>query len=96
MSVADRHFPVTKKRVGNILPWNMLARWDTATRQKALDGIRNRPLLETRAEEFIRTVSLGTVSTNTFRRRIHNFALDMNWPPIPLPPKPLASEASSS
>jgi integrase len=31
----------------------------------------------------------GTVATNVFLRRIHNFALDMNWLPCPIIPRKL-------
>jgi integrase len=54
-------------------------RWLWATSDKAFDLIRNRPLFETRAEHFLRVLEVGTISTNVFLRRIHNFVLDMNW-----------------
>src|SRR5262245_28959118 len=49
-------------------------RWIVATKDKALAGIRNLPLLETRAEHFLRALEKGKVSTNIYLRRIHNFA----------------------
>ena len=39
--------------------------------------IRNRPILETQLIHFQKVLSSGTVSTNIFLRRIHNFAIDM-------------------
>ena len=53
----------------------------------AFDIIRNIPILETNATHFLRVLEAGTVSTNVFLRRIHNFALDMSWLPWPVLPK---------
>jgi hypothetical protein len=33
------------------------------------------------AEHFLRVLAVGTVSTNVYLRRLHNFALDMGWLP---------------
>jgi len=52
-------------------------------KDKAFDLIRNLPILETHSAHFLRVLELGTVSTNVYLRRIHNFALDMNWLPWP-------------
>jgi integrase len=41
-------------------------------------------LIDTRAEHFLSLFNTGTVSTNIFLRRLHNFALDMNWLPAPI------------
>jgi hypothetical protein len=54
-------------------------RWKVAARDPAFDPIRNKPLVETRAEHFLRVLKAGTVSTNVYLRRLHNFALDTNW-----------------
>jgi len=59
-------------------------RWLVAVKDKALDLIRHRPVLETRAEHFLRVLEAGSVSTNVYLRRIHNFALDMTWLPWPV------------
>jgi len=56
-------------------------RWDRAIKDKAFDLLRDRPLLETRAEHFLDSLRQGTVSTNVHLRKLHNFALDMNWLP---------------
>jgi hypothetical protein len=55
------------------------ARWLSAIRDTAFDSIRNQPVLGTTAEQFLRVLENGTISTNVFLRRTHNFALDMNW-----------------
>jgi integrase len=62
-------------------------RWLTAIKDKAMDSIRDRVLLETQAEHFLKVLESGSISTNIFLRRIHNFALDMSWLPWPVLPK---------
>jgi len=62
-------------------------RWEVARKDPAFDLIRPLTLLETRAEHFLRVLEAGTVATNVFLRRIHNFALDMNWLPCSLIPR---------
>jgi integrase len=63
------------------------ARWRTAIQEAAFNPIRTLPLLETRAEHFLRVLEGGSVSTNNYLRRMHNFALDMDWVPWPVLPK---------
>ena len=62
-------------------------RWETAIKDKAFDSIRNKVVLETQAEHFLRVLENGSISTNIYLRRVSNFALDMNWLPWPLLPK---------
>ena len=62
-------------------------RWLAATKDKCFDGLRHLPLLESRPEHFLRALESGKVSTNVFLRRIHNFALAMNWLPVPVIPR---------
>lgn len=62
-------------------------RWKTAIKDRAFDSIQDLPVLETRAEHFLRVLERGCVSTNIYLRRIHNFALDMSWLPWPVLPK---------
>jgi hypothetical protein len=54
-------------------------RWKVAARDPAFNAIRDKPLVETRAEHFLAALKAGTVSTNVYLRRLHNFALDMSW-----------------
>ncbi|HEY3852941.1 MAG TPA: hypothetical protein VGO67_00950 [Verrucomicrobiae bacterium] len=35
----------------------------------------------------MKVLQMGTVSTNVYLRRLHNFCVDMNWLPWPLIPK---------
>jgi integrase len=65
-----------------------LLRWQAAIRDKALDVIRTRRLIETTAEHFLAVMKKGTVSTNVYLRRIHNYAVNMHWLPWPVLPKP--------
>ena len=62
-------------------------RWETAINDSAFDSIRRLVVLETRAEHFLRVLEKGKVSTNVYLRRVHNFALDMNWLPWAVLPK---------
>jgi integrase len=56
-----------------------LTRWQTAIRDRAFNLIRNLTLVETRPEHFKVVFETGTVASNVFLRKLHNFALDMNW-----------------
>jgi hypothetical protein len=56
-------------------------RWTNVAKDKALLPILNKKITETNAEDLLRVMQAGTVSTNVFLRRIHNFAVDMNWLP---------------
>jgi integrase len=62
-------------------------RWKTAIKDKAFDTIRDRIIVETSAERLLAVVEAGTVSTNVFLRKLHNFCQDMNWLPWPIIPK---------
>jgi integrase len=59
-------------------------RWYWAIKDKAFDSIRQLPILETRADQFLKVLSNGKPATNCYLRRLHNFALDMNWLPWPV------------
>ena len=55
-------------------------RWITVSKDKALKALLPRVLVETRAEELLNCVKAGTVSTNIFLRRLHNFCVDRDSP----------------
>ena len=61
--------------------------WKSAAKDKAFDLIRNRILIATQAEHLLEVLRAGTVSTNAFRRKVHNFALDMSWLPATVIPR---------
>src|SRR5436190_8461400 len=67
-------------------------RWQRAAKEKALDSIRARVIIETQAEELLACLKTGTVSTNVHLRKLHNFCLAMNWLPWPIIPKRLWPE----
>jgi integrase len=67
-------------------------RWSRAAKDKALDGIRDKTIIETQAESLLQALKAGTVSTNVHLRKLHNFCLAMNWLPWPLIPKRLWPE----
>lgn len=73
---------MTRTKTGATFVRNQRAMLDPA-----FDSIRNLPILETKAADFLRALEAGTVATNVFLRRIHNFALDMSWLPWPVLPK---------
>jgi integrase len=54
-------------------------RWVRAINDKALDSIRSLILTETTSDHFFTVLNSGTISTNTYLKRIHNHALGMNW-----------------
>jgi len=56
-------------------------RWKVVAKSRKFDSLRQRLLITTQAEHFLLVLQLGTVSTNVYLRRMHNFALDMNWLP---------------
>ena len=62
-------------------------RWLVATKDSAFDLIRNRVIIETQGELLLNVLNAGTVSTNVYLRRLHNFCVDMNWLPWPIIPK---------
>src|ERR1039457_1467871 len=63
------------------------ARWKSAAKDKAFDLMRDRVLIETQAEHLLAVLRAGTVSTNAFLRKVHNFAVDMNWLPATVIPR---------
>jgi len=69
-----------------------LDRWQRAAKDKALDLIRDRIIVETQGEHLFASLKAGTVSTNVHLRKLHNFCLAMNWLPWPLIPKRLWPE----
>jgi hypothetical protein len=56
-------------------------------KEAAFDSIRSKAVVETQADQFLRVLEKGSVSTNIYLRRLHNFALGMNWLPWPVLPK---------
>jgi len=61
-----------------------LIRYKRAMQDRAFDIIRDLPILETHSVQFLKVLEAGSVATNVFLRRLHNFALDMSWLPWPV------------
>ena len=62
-------------------------RWQRAYIDKAFAPLLPKVVIETRGETLLSVLHYGTVSTNVYLRRLHNFCLDMSWLPWPLIPK---------
>jgi hypothetical protein len=62
-------------------------RWDRAWQDDAFKSLKNRALHDTTVEHFLAVLQRGTISTNVFLRRLHNFALDLSWLVVPILPK---------
>ena len=56
-----------------------LRRWNSAIKDSAFDSIRKQVVVTTTAEDFLRVLRKGTISTNVFLRRLHNHCIDMGW-----------------
>src|SRR6185369_10172380 len=50
-----------------------------AAREPAFQPLQKKPLIETTSECMLKIMQSGTVSTNVYLRRVHNYALDMDW-----------------
>ena len=55
------------------------SRWERAIDDKNFDSLRQLPIIETRAEHFLKVLTQAKVSSNVYLRRIHNHALAMDW-----------------
>lgn len=62
-------------------------RWRTVAKDKALTPLLPRVITETPGELLLKVLQAGTVSTNIYLRRLHNFCVDTNWLAWPLIPK---------
>ena len=83
-AVTTRTWQVVMEELVKLKKGETQARWSFAIRDRAFDSIRAVVVLATRAEQFLRVLETGTVSTNVYLRRIRNFALAMSWLPWPV------------
>jgi integrase len=83
-NIATRNWQCVMDEMVKLKTGETQHRWQTAIRDKAFDSIRHLPILETRAEHFLRVLEAGKISTNVYLRRLHNLALDMTWLPWPV------------
>src|ERR1041385_2315008 len=86
-AVTTRTWQVVMEEITKTKRGNTQSRWSMAIKDQAFDVIRRQPVLGTTAEQFLRVLEKGTVSTNVYLRRLHNFALDLNWLPCSVIPK---------
>jgi integrase len=82
--VARRTWQISMDEMTKTKTGSTLSRYQRAMEDEAFDIIRNLPILETNSAHFLKVLEAGSVATNVFLRRIHNFALDMNWLPWPV------------
>lgn len=54
-------------------------RYTRAARDRAFDSIRDKPLIQTTADDLLRVLRTGGRCTNHFLRRLHNLALGLGW-----------------
>jgi integrase len=64
-----------------------LRRWKTAIKDNAFDPIRKQVVVTTMADDFMRVLRKGTISTNVFLRRLHNHCIDMGWLSVTILPR---------
>jgi hypothetical protein len=62
-------------------------RWLRVAKDRTLAPLLPQFIIETKGEALLNAMHAGTISTNVFLRRLHNFCVDMNWLPWPLIPK---------
>src|SRR5271170_6182745 len=60
---------------------------ENCAKDKALALLLPQIIIETQSELLLKVLQMGTVSTNVYLRRLHNFCVDMNWLPWPILPK---------
>ncbi|MBL9171542.1 MAG: tyrosine-type recombinase/integrase [Verrucomicrobiales bacterium] len=86
-NIGTRTWSHVMAEMGKLKQGATLERWGFAVRDPAFNLIRDLVIIETRADHLLKVLDAGTISTNVFLRRMHNFALDMSWLPWPLLPK---------
>lgn len=82
--IVQRTWQVPMDEMTRIKTGPTLIRYRRAMQDRAFDSIRDLPILETHSAQFLRVLETGSVATNVFLRRLHNFALDMSWLPWPV------------
>ena len=71
-------------------------RWETVEKDKALSTLWKLKVVQTRSDQLMKVLKKGTVSTNVYLRRMHNYALGMGWLAWPILPKSLSENSFSS
>lgn len=86
-AMASRTWQHVMEQILSTKTGNTRERWQYAIQDMAFDLIRHHKLIETSAEHFLNVLNKGSVSTNVYLRRAHNFAIGMHWLPWPVLPK---------
>lgn len=82
-----RDWQYVMEAMGRTKSGSTAERWNWAIRQKPFNIIRNLKLIEIQADHFLEVLKAGTVSTNVFLRRLHNYALELDWVPKAIIPR---------
>jgi hypothetical protein len=59
-------------------------RYASVFKSPSFDGLRNKKLMETTADDFFAVFKQNKVAINEFVKRLHNFALHLGWIAIPI------------
>ena len=59
-------------------------RYASVFKSPSFDGLRNKKLLETNADDFFTVFKQGKVAITYFLKRLHNFALSLGWIALPV------------
>jgi len=59
-------------------------RYASVFKSPSFDGLRNKKLLETTADDFFAVFKQGKVAITYFLKRLHNFALSLGWIALPV------------
>jgi len=86
-SLTGRTWQDVMEKIISLKTGSTRERYQYAIMDKAFDSIRHRKLLQTGSEHFLAVLNAGSVATNVFLRRAHNFAIGMHWLPWPVLPK---------
>src|SRR6267378_870380 len=65
-ALATRTWQMVMEQIVTIKHGNTQARWQSAIRDKALDALRHRRLIETSPEHFLAALQAGRVATNVY------------------------------
>jgi hypothetical protein len=84
---ATRTWRTVADRIVATKSGSTLVRWKTALKDPALRHLWDMLVAETWADSFLEALEMGTVSTNVYLRRLHNYAVDMQWVVQPIVPK---------
>ncbi len=76
---ANRTWQMVMDAIVNSKHGSTKIRWERAIKCKSFNHIRNLVVFESDSEDFLKVLADGKVSTNMYLRRLHNYAMDMNW-----------------